>query len=96
MSVPCELKVNNILNSLAVLWIVLSSGSMFLGQLNTGLSMMGLLIIGVMKLYVYGKDEHTCKKLVELVKNVIDRKKGNVEQQFGQHELILIEDVCKE
>lgn len=83
MSVPYELKVNNILNSLAVLWIVLSSGSMFFGQLNTGLSMMGLLIIGGLFLaeksfvVVQGNIKRLLGLMLFLILNVVITGIGN-------------------
>ena len=51
------------LDFFAVLWIVLSSGSMFFGQLNTNLSMFGLGIIIVLYLITY---RYRCER-----KNVI-------------------------
>lgn len=50
---------------------------------------------GVMTVSVYGKDEETCEILAQLVREMIESKKTTVVQQFGEHEITLIEDVCK-
>lgn len=49
---------------------------------------------GEIEIFVYGKNDSSCKELAQLVKTTIEGERGDLIDSFGEHDLILLEDVC--
>ncbi|MBE5881059.1 MAG: hypothetical protein E7289_01925 [Lachnospiraceae bacterium] len=48
---------------------------------------------GVFSIYVRAQDEDTCMQLKEIVKKAVEDNKANVNSMFGEHEIVLLQDV---
>lgn len=49
---------------------------------------------GILSVSVYVSDEQKCKKIIALIKEIVEANKNEIASAYGKHDLVLIQDTC--